>query len=574
VWRYVFAFVGLFLVWFFLQLFWPSPAIVISKETTYITEPLRADGLPDYEKYVLDRMREGVTPENNAAVLLAQVLWPEDLEPDELALIATELGLPELPSQQRTLVHLTGDSTTMRVAAWMKDNLDGFKATAIDESLGDRINVNEANETDDGTNFVLAQRPDLESLANEWIQLSMSCPWTSGDIPPLADWLRDNESAIDLIIAATKRPRCYFPSPSHLNGVTEPLMFAKLPYLQACRHAARAIAARCLWNVGERRIAAAWEESLAVHRLARLVANGPTLVEQLIAIELDRVACRLDARILDDPHLTSALSRQMLHELSALPRITTVWRTIRDHERLAGLDAISHVRSDGIGALTGLNEDGFIEKLPTRFAFDWSLVLFDLNDWYDRLASASMYEARAVRKQAQDRIDWERGQLSAEIASPGSLVGIISRQKRSRVLASVLASLMLPAIGAVNGAADRGETVLTITRIAAALAVYRSEHGEYPPSLDYLVPGILEELPLDIFSDQPFIYRTTDDRGFLLYSVFDNGADDGGTDPSRKIVNGKWVEASDDLAPNYENWDIVIRFPMPALQLPKLETSD
>ena len=47
----------------------PGLLVTISKETTYITEPLRADGYPDYVAALNQRFSQGVTPENNAAVL-------------------------------------------------------------------------------------------------------------------------------------------------------------------------------------------------------------------------------------------------------------------------------------------------------------------------------------------------------------------------------------------------------------------------------------------------------------------------------------------------------------------------
>ena len=52
----------------FVVSFMPVP-LVISKETTYITEPLRSDGTPDYVAALNQRLSKGVTPENNAAVL-------------------------------------------------------------------------------------------------------------------------------------------------------------------------------------------------------------------------------------------------------------------------------------------------------------------------------------------------------------------------------------------------------------------------------------------------------------------------------------------------------------------------
>ncbi len=60
------------LILFLLHLFQPSPPIIVGRDTTYITEPLTADGLPDYEAYLRDLGRKDVTPDNNAAVLVWQ----------------------------------------------------------------------------------------------------------------------------------------------------------------------------------------------------------------------------------------------------------------------------------------------------------------------------------------------------------------------------------------------------------------------------------------------------------------------------------------------------------------------
>src|SRR4029078_1861738 len=56
-----------------------KPKITISKETTYITEPLRPDGYPDYVAALNQRMSLGVTPENNAAVLLQKAFGPSEI---------------------------------------------------------------------------------------------------------------------------------------------------------------------------------------------------------------------------------------------------------------------------------------------------------------------------------------------------------------------------------------------------------------------------------------------------------------------------------------------------------------
>lgn len=48
--------------------------------------------------------------------------------------------------------------------------------------------------------------------------------------------------------------------------------------------------------------------------------------------------------------------------------------------------------------------------------------------------------------------------------------------------------------------------------VALALSAYKSEHGEYPESLDELTPDYLDRVPLDILTAKPFDYRRSDNR--------------------------------------------------------------
>jgi hypothetical protein len=48
----------------------------VAKDTAYITSPLDKDGYPDYAAALNDRLRQGVTPDNNANVLLWKAIGP------------------------------------------------------------------------------------------------------------------------------------------------------------------------------------------------------------------------------------------------------------------------------------------------------------------------------------------------------------------------------------------------------------------------------------------------------------------------------------------------------------------
>lgn len=92
------------------------------------------------------------------------------------------------------------------------------------------------------------------------------------------------------------------------------------------------------------------------------------------------------------------------------------------------------------------------------------------------------------------------------------------------------------------------QTLANETQITCALERCRLVHGEYPDSLNALVPKYIETLPHDIIGGQPLHYRRTADGKFLLYSVGWNEKDDGGKQSPKGKNNwnidfsrGDWV---------------------------------
>jgi len=75
----------------------PSPRVTISKETTFLTEPLTKDGYVDYLAALNGINSKGVTPENNAAVLLYRAFGPKDIPRQRREHVAMLLGIKPLP---------------------------------------------------------------------------------------------------------------------------------------------------------------------------------------------------------------------------------------------------------------------------------------------------------------------------------------------------------------------------------------------------------------------------------------------------------------------------------------------
>lgn len=83
------------------------------------------------------------------------------------------------------------------------------------------------------------------------------------------------------------------------------------------------------------------------------------------------------------------------------------------------------------------------------------------------------------------------------------------------------------------------ETQQEMTVAAIALKRFHLRTGSFPASLSVLVPEFLPELPHDWMDGKPLRYRLNADRTFTLYSVGENGVDNGG-DPNSQQPTGSF----------------------------------
>jgi len=76
--------------------------------------------------------------------------------------------------------------------------------------------------------------------------------------------------------------------------------------------------------------------------------------------------------------------------------------------------------------------------------------------------------------------------------------------------------------------AMRAESERSLTLSAIGLKRYSLRHGNLPASLEALMPDFLPSVPVDYMDGKPVKYRLNSDGSFTLYSVGEDGKDDGG----------------------------------------------
>lgn len=501
--------------------------ITISKETTYITEPLRPDGYVDYVAALNRECSKGVTTENNAAVPFWRAMGPELIDEEIREKYFKLLGIPPLPEK-------------------------GDYCVSLNEFL--RLLQEQPRQWDK-----LAGDLDEDAISDQQDE-AMKRPWSKKEFPVPAAWLEANEKPLALIVEATGRPRCYMPlvaNPEH-----DTVIAVLLPGVQEARQAARLLMCRAMLQLGQGKIDKAWADVLACHRLARLVGEGPTIVDALVSTAIESIACQGDVALAHCGKLTAKQAKRFEADLRSLPPMPKMADKVHT-ERYMYLDAVAFVAREGLSALTPLTGGGssteVIEKLTKGAGdvlVDWDVVLKMGNPWYDRLIEAMGKPDRAEWKKALAKMDDDLMKLMDDLSDYKSLVLSLIFAKSPRVVISrwmgnTMISLFLPAIAAGRDVEDRGRMIVDLSRIALALAAYHADHGAYPENLARLAPKYIAEIPDDLFSDKPLRYKLRG-KGYLLYSLGRNGVDDG----------GRGYDDCKDGA-DWEDWDdLVVRTPV------------
>ena len=166
----------------------------------------------------------------------------------------------------------------------------------------------------------------------------------------------------------------------HFSPVFAPngtgLAAAQFPLLFNERDLAYLLAADATLKLGAGKMEDAWQDALACHRLARLIAQGPMLVDALVAIAIDGIAVNIDCSIAGSGKLTADQARRFGRQFAELPPLAGVSEKIRTGERFYALDTIVSVATskDSVAAAAGLGI-GITEGIPPRWTpsqrVDW-----------------------------------------------------------------------------------------------------------------------------------------------------------------------------------------------------------
>jgi hypothetical protein len=485
-------------------------AVTISKATTYITEPLKADGYPDYTAALNRLASEGVTPENNAAVPLGKIIGSKSVDAKIRDALASMLG--SKPPQT--------DGRFVDYYAYVE------KHAPEEDKWREK----------DG---------DLACPAYDQWERVAGDPWSKKECPLVARWLADNEIALASAIEATKRTQYYVP----FNNPEGPAIGRNLETFSnntnSLKQIAVALHARAMLRLHDGNVEEAWSDLQACHRLSRLLGQGKTAVQGLLANHIDAIAYDGQCRVAHFARLTPEQSRWFradLDRLSPLPHFAEFQVT---EERCLFLDQVCAMARRWVPTDPFLGDDVETQALRKDSAgwisnglIDWNSVLRFVNGHFDRLAAASKLSQASERWQAVLAAEMDLEALCVATTKALYLGGgqpsqqVASRQVALKILMNVSSSRWCAKWGEQSGVHGQ------IAKIALALSAYRREHGRYPDTLGTLRRHCPAELLKDPYYGDELRYGRRGD-GYFLHSVGPNGKDEGGP-------GGYWVLGDDE----------------------------
>lgn len=448
--------------------------------TTRIVEPRKPDGTIFYALAIDRYFSQGITAENNAAIPLLQALGRQALPPGQVEpSVTTALAMEPLPERGDYFVPYEEFA-----------RIHALPAPPPDEAAPPPA---------------FAAAPDVT--------------------PETSRWVESNDRVLDRIVEATRRPRFFMPLFSTQRTTT--LAETQLRHLKPLKEVAASLQGRALMRLKRGDAAGCAGDLLALHRLARLLSQSPTMVERVAGMSMEASAARADIAAAHSGTLLPAQARELIVAVTAMGELPDYLDSIDHCERFLGLDVVQALASlspsDAGRLFNGLI--GRDEVSPWTFHFipiPYERTVREMNQAYDGLLAAARQRTFAERSEALN-------QWASEIESH------ISRYPYFRLMSSDWAvALLLPSLERATIRLEEARSKSDLARVALALAIFKAERGDYPATLAELSPAILPAVPADRFLERPLIYQRRP-GGYTLYSVGPNMKDEGGTGDDLRV---------------------------------------
>lgn len=284
----------------------------------------------------------------------------------------------------------------------------------------------------------------------------------------------------------------------------------------------------------------------ALGALARMERDEYTLVAQMIRVAVAGLGVTVTWDALQVPGWTEPQLERMQRAWEQVDLVEAV-QTGLVGERAGGVQLFTWMRhASGLQAGRLLFNPSFFGWSPARPALEEVLETYLLAPTYklawinedELFFLRSMQEGLGPVRLLKEQRSWveARAGVTNAVTRLNRLLGWPSRYRY------LVSSMAIPNYARAVDRAVQAETERQMTLAAIALKRFHVRHSNWPPSLGALVPEFLAAVPYDYMSAKPLCYHPMADAGYVLYSVGEDGKDDGGDPtPPPGTAPGLWT---------------------------------
>lgn len=273
-----------------------------------------------------------------------------------------------------------------------------------------------------------------------------------------------------------------------------------------------------------------------VHALVQLTEfhrEEPALVSQMIRVAITGLGLAVTWQAMQNPELTEselALMQADWEKVDLLKSLEVAYLGIRAMTDMLFAEMIDRGALQTKHTYLQVANPSFRERLEETFA----AFLWQFGGEEDMVLAFQHFQTSLENIRALQR---QKPWPEVEVELQGLLSEIQAASTGLRKYRHPISSLLFPNFSRAIRTVVRHDTQRRLTITAIALKRYQLQRRQFPAELNELVPAFLTAVPVDPMNGQPLRYRRNADGSFTLYSVGEDGKDDGGDpNPSSSVT--------------------------------------
>lgn len=355
------------------------------------------------------------------------------------------------------------------------------------------------------------------------------------------------DAVFDELQNARQRPQSRF----NVNYAEEEPWAILLPHLAPIKNLTQFLTIRTCAQLESGKTEEAFQGLLLMFRFMDSTRREPMLISQLVRFAILEICTQTVWEGVQDRRWSDAQLRNIQTEIEHLDfpadllfamRAERVWAMIM----IDSFQRRRHLLGDSSDLLSMMLNDGTQNSIQYGETLGW-VLRFCPSGWIDfEKLNYNLLMDQAILSSIDAR------QVKVSPSRSRSNADMLQQQlndSRSPLLTHrFFAKFLLPSLNPTLQKSAVAQT--TVRQIATACAIerFRQARGQFPENLQELLPNFLKEVPQEVVTEAPLVYRRNGETGYILYSRGWNNTDEGGSmakGPGKSetpdLQNGDWV---------------------------------